>query len=75
MMLRYAVIYETGPGGIYSAYAPDLPGCTATGKTLSETKKRMARAIAFHIRGLKRHGMAVPAPTTLADTVEVGDAP
>ena len=74
MMLRYTVIYETGPSGGYSAYAPDLPGCIATGKTLAETKQQMAGAIAFHIQGLRRHGVALPAPTTLADTVEVGDA-
>jgi predicted RNase H-like HicB family nuclease len=69
--MRYAVIYETGEGPGVSAYAPDLPGCVATGKTLRECKKRMAEAIPFHIEGLKRHGLPVPKPTSLADYLEV----
>jgi len=27
--MKYAVIYETGPEGGYSAYVPDLPGSVA----------------------------------------------
>ena len=31
-MMRYAVVIEKAEGN-YSAYAPDLPGCVATGPT------------------------------------------
>jgi hypothetical protein len=35
MMYRFLVVIEKADGN-YSAYAPDLPGCVATGKTLEE---------------------------------------
>ena len=47
---RFLVIIEKADGN-YSAYAPDLPGCVATGVTPEETKQQMAEAIALHIRG------------------------
>jgi hypothetical protein len=34
----------------------------------------MAEAIPFHIDGLKRRGLPVPHPTSVADTVDIGDA-
>lgn len=68
--MRYAVIYESGPGG-FSAYVPDLPGCIATGRTFDEVKQRITEGIAFHLEGMQRHGQAVPAPSTLCDYVSV----
>jgi predicted RNase H-like HicB family nuclease len=47
----YAVIVEQA-GRNYSAYAPDLPGCVATGKTVAETLERMRGAIRLHLQGL-----------------------
>ena len=60
-MHRYLVIIEEADGN-YSAYAPDLPGCVATGRTREETEERMREAIAFHLEGLREDGM--PAPDT-----------
>ena len=37
MRVKYVVIYERAPNN-YCAYAPDLPGCVATGATLAETE-------------------------------------
>ena len=37
MSRKYLIIIESG-GQNCSAYAPDLPGCIATGKTIAETK-------------------------------------
>ena len=71
--MKYTVIYAKTRTG-YSAHAPDLPGCIATAKTLAAAKKRMAAAIAFHMEGLKRHGFSIPPPTTVADSLDVGDA-
>jgi hypothetical protein len=34
----------------------------------------MTGAIAFHLEGLKRRGYPLPSPTTVADSVGVGDA-
>jgi predicted RNase H-like HicB family nuclease len=32
--MRYAIVIEKAEGN-YSAYAPDLPGCVATGATVA----------------------------------------
>ena len=54
----------------YSAYVPDLPGCAATGATDSEVEAEIREAIRFHIEGLKAEGLAVPAPTSIAEYIE-----
>jgi predicted RNase H-like HicB family nuclease len=60
---EYTVILESGDNN-WSAYAPDLPGCVATGQTREETLALMREAIEFHIEGMRLHGEAVPEPTT-----------
>jgi len=67
--VRYAVVIEKA-GGNYSAYVPDLPGCVATGATVSATEDNIREAIRFHIEGLKEDGLQPPQPTTIADYVE-----
>jgi predicted RNase H-like HicB family nuclease len=67
--MRYAVVIEKA-GRNYSAYVPDLPGCVATGATVSAVEKEIREAIRFHIDGLKADGAAVPAPTSIAEYVE-----
>jgi predicted RNase H-like HicB family nuclease len=67
--MKYAVIYEKTATG-YSAYAPDLPGCGAAGRSLEETKKLIAEAIEGHIELLREKGEKVPEPTTLTDYVD-----
>jgi predicted RNase H-like HicB family nuclease len=57
--MRYAVVIEKTEEN-YSAYAPDLPGCVATGATPEETEDNMREAIRFHIEGLREDGLAVP---------------
>ena len=72
-MTRYAIVYEAPehPGGNWGAYAPDLPGLGAVGDTFEECRENMASGIAFHIEGLRRHGYAVPAPTTRVEELSV----
>jgi predicted RNase H-like HicB family nuclease len=67
--MRYAVVIEKADGN-YSAYVPDLPGCVATGATVSEVETEIRAAIRFHIEGLKADGVSVPAPTSIAEYVE-----
>jgi len=67
--VRYAVVIEKA-GGNYSAYVPDLPGCVATGATVSAREDDIREAIRFHIEGLKEDGLQPPQPTTIADYVE-----
>jgi predicted RNase H-like HicB family nuclease len=57
----YLVIIE-GEGDSYSSYAPDLPGCVATGGSPQEVEKLMREAIALHVASLRSHGEPVPEP-------------
>jgi predicted RNase H-like HicB family nuclease len=62
------VIDDAGPN--YSAYAPDVPGCVAAGRTVDETVGNMRDALAFHFDGLRAEGLPVPAPSSRAAIVE-----
>jgi len=42
----------------------------ATGATIPEVETEIREAIRFHIDGLKADGVAVPAPTSIAEYVE-----
>jgi len=57
--MRYAIVIEHAEGN-YSSYAPDLPGCVATGATIEEVEAEMREAIAFHLDGLREDGLPVP---------------
>jgi predicted RNase H-like HicB family nuclease len=69
-MRRYLVVMEPTPSG-FSAYAPDLPGCVATGSTQADVERAMREAIEFHLEGLNTDGEPPPAPSTLVTYVEV----
>lgn len=69
-MYKFLIIIEKGKRN-YSAYAPDLPGCVATGKTLEEVKANMQGAIAMHLEGMMEDHEPIPVPQTTADYLEV----
>ena len=69
-MPRYPIVNERGLHN-YSAYAPDVPGCVATGSTVEETKEQMAEALAFHIEGMRLDGERLPTPGEAVAFVEV----
>ena len=50
-MYRFLIVIEKAENN-YSAYAPDLPGCVATGKTREEAERNMHEAIALHVHGM-----------------------
>jgi predicted RNase H-like HicB family nuclease len=59
---RYLIVIE-GDGDSFSSYAPDLPGCVATGGTRDEVEREMRAAIAFHLEGLQLAGQPIPEPS------------
>ena len=69
---RFLIIVENA-GRNYSAYAPDLPGCVATGATRAEAEHNMHEAIRMHIDGLREDGLPIPASTSIAEYVEVSE--
>jgi predicted RNase H-like HicB family nuclease len=68
--MRYGIVIERAEGNL-SAYAPDIPGCVATGATLDEVRDRMADAISMHLDGLREDGLPIPEPRAVCDYVIV----
>lgn len=68
--MRYAIVIEKSENN-YAAYAPDLPGCVATGKTVKETEREMQSAIEFHLRGMREDGLPIPEPQIRVEYVEI----
>lgn len=69
-MYRFLVVIEKA-GGNYSAYAPDLPGCAATGGTLEEAERNMHEAIRMHVQGLLEDNLPVPESHAMAEYVAI----
>ena len=69
-MLRFLILIEKGKRN-YGAYAPDLPGCVATGKTLEEVKTNMRAALRMHIEGMIEDQEPIPNSQTWADYIEI----
>jgi predicted RNase H-like HicB family nuclease len=67
---RYLVVIEKANGN-YSAYAPDLPGCIATGRTREEAEANMLGAIRLHLKGLIEDQLPIPEPSASAEYVTV----
>ena len=68
--MTYAYLIERAPDGSYSAYVPDLPGCTTAGDSVEEIRQNIRQAVSLYIDSLREHHEPVPPPTTTVDTVE-----
>lgn len=68
--MRYAIVVEKA-GNNFSAYAPDLPGCIATGTTVKEAEKEILAAIQFHIDGLREDGLPIPEPSSVVEYLDI----
>jgi len=69
-MYRFLIVVEKAEGN-YSAYAPDLPGCIATGKTREQAASNMHKAIELHIKGLREDRLPIPKPHSFAEVVAI----
>jgi len=70
-MHRFLIIIEAA-GDNFSAYAPDLPGCVATGATREETEENMYEAVQMHVEGMREDGQQIPASRSFAEYLVVG---
>ena len=68
--MRYGIVIEKAPSN-YAAYVPDLPGCIATGSTVTETESLIREAIEFHLEGLKADGLPIPPPSSRVEYVDI----
>jgi predicted RNase H-like HicB family nuclease len=59
---RFLVVIEETDNN-YTAYAPDLPGCVATGKTREEVERNMQEALEMHLHGLAEDSVEIPEPS------------
>ena len=50
--MKYNIIYEKSESG-YSAYVPDMPGCTSAGADRAEIEKNILEAIELHLSVMK----------------------
>lgn len=69
-MHRFLIIIEEGERN-YSAYAPDLPGCVATGHTREEVEKNMREAIILHLEGMIEDQEPIPTLQSSAGYIDV----
>lgn len=69
--MQYLVVIEKADTN-YSAYAPDVPGCVATGDTIEEAITQMQEALRFHLEAMARDNEPLPVPySVLAVNIEV----
>lgn len=68
--MRYAIVIEKAESN-FSAYVPDLPGCIATGTTVEEVESQIREAIEFHLEGMREDGIAIPAPASRVEYVDI----
>jgi predicted RNase H-like HicB family nuclease len=73
-MYRYLIVVEKA-GTNYSAYAPDLPGCVATGATRAEAEANMRDAIEMHLQGLIEDHEAIPEPRASDEYIVIKPQP
>ncbi len=67
---EYVYIVECADDGSYSAYVPDLPGCTTSGDTPDEIRVNIRDAVASYIDSLREHNEPVPPAQSTADVVD-----
>ena len=68
--MKYVYVIEQAVDGSYSAYVPDLPGCTTSGDSPAEVRELIREAVQLHIESLRQNDEPVPPPTAVADVVE-----
>jgi predicted RNase H-like HicB family nuclease len=57
-MRTVAIVIERA-GRNYSAYAPEVPGCIATGATAKEAEDNMRSALELHLKGMAEDGLEI----------------
>ncbi len=68
--MTYLAIIEPGPNN-FSAYVPDLPGCTSAGNTYEEALQGIREAIEGHLEIMREYGEPVPEPASKAALIDV----
>jgi predicted RNase H-like HicB family nuclease len=67
---EFTIVIEDA-GTNYAAYAPDVPGCIATGASVDEVTTTLREAIAEHINILRDMGEEIPIPHSRASVIQI----
>ena len=68
--MKYVYVIEKASDGSFSAYVPDLPGCTTSGDSVDDIRRNIKDAVETYIESLRENNETVPPPTTTSDVVE-----
>lgn len=68
--MKFVYIIEKADDGSYSAYVPDLPGCTTCADTVDEIRRNMQDAVDSYIDSLREHDEIIPVPRSVVETIE-----
>jgi predicted RNase H-like HicB family nuclease len=68
--MKYVYVIERADDGTFSAYVPDLPGCTTSGDTMAEVRANIKNAVDSYLESLRDHNDPVPAPRSVVDVVD-----
>jgi len=68
--LRFSIVAERTSAG-YSAYCPDLPGCSASGGSREEVEEAIRKAIIAQVQRLHQEGSPIPEPASYTAIVSV----
>ncbi len=69
-MTEFTIVIEDA-GTNFAAYAPDVPGCVATGTTIEEVTAALREAIDEHLEILREMGEEIPVPHSRAGVIQV----
>ena len=64
-MTAYIALLRKDRGSDYGVDFPDFPGCVTAGRTLEETRRMAAEALALHVEGMVEDREPVPEPSGL----------
>jgi predicted RNase H-like HicB family nuclease len=70
-MRTVAIVIEKA-GRNYSAYAPEVPGCVATGATPKEAEANMRSALELHLKGMAEDGLDFRSDDVVVRQVTLG---
>jgi predicted RNase H-like HicB family nuclease len=62
MEITYDVVVEKVPKG-FSAFVPDLPGCTGHGATEAEAFESIRTSVTLYLDVIRENGEPIPQPT------------
>ena len=68
--MKYIYIIEKAGDGSYSAYVPDLPGCTTCGDTVEEIRQGIKDAVDSYLGSLREHHEPIPTPSSVVETID-----